>query len=389
MTEVEPPAEPPPLRSVHTTSFPRLLSEAAASVLVTTYQAGKLVMLRNDGGVLNTHFRNFAKPMGLAVAPGRLALGTSVEIWEFHNVPAVCPRLGAGDGGLGVGESNNQTPESTPQPPAPDSQLPPKHDACYLPRSSHTTGDVQIHEMAWVGEELWFVNTAFSCLSTRSAINSFEPRWRPRFITQLLPGDCCHLNGLAVRDGRVRYVTALGETNEPGGWRANKRNGGVLIDVDSSDVVARGLSMPHSPRWYRNRLWLLESGDGSFGRVDLATGKYESIAQLPGFTRGLSFFGPLAFIGLSQVRESAVFSGIPLVERLEERTCGVWVVNIETGETIAFVRFEDAVQEIFAVEVLPGIRYPDLINHDAELIGRSFVLPDEALALVPEGLRSS
>ncbi len=385
------PAEPP-LRSVHTTNLPQLLAEAAASVLVTTYQAGKLVVLRNDGGVLNTHFRNFVKPMGLAYRRGKLAVGASVDIWEFHNVPAVCPKLdakeGAGDSGLGTGEEQAHADAPIPQPPAPNPQ-PPKHDACFLPRRSHTTGDVQIHEMAWVDDELWFVNTAFSCLATRSEINNFEPRWRPRFITQLLPGDCCHLNGLATRDGRVRYVTALGETSEPGGWRENKRSGGVVIDVDSHEVIGRGLSMPHSPRWYRDQLWLLESGDGSIGRVDLATGRYESIAQLPGFTRGLSFLGPLAFVGLSQVRESAVFSGIPLVERLDQRTCGMWVVNIETGQTVAFVRFEDAVQEIFAVELLAGIRYPDLINHDLELIGRSYVLADDALADVPAELRST
>jgi uncharacterized protein (TIGR03032 family) len=146
--------------------------------------------------------------------------------------------------------------------------------------------------------------------------------------------------------------------------------------------------MPHSPRWHRDRLWLLESGDGSFGWVDLAAGKFEPIARLPGFTRGLAFLGPLAFIGLSQVRESAVFSGIPLVERLDERTCGVWVVHVDTGRTVAFVRFEDAVQEIFAVEVLPGMRYPDLINHDPDLIGTSYALADAALADVPQELRS-
>jgi len=389
----EAPAEPaePPLRSVHTTNLPPLLAEAGASVLVTTYQAGKLVVLRNDGGVLNTHFRNFVKPMGLAVRGGKLAIGTSVDIWEFHNVPAVCPRLEKNeDEERSEEKSEIRNPEyETNQKSEIRYQNSPKHDACFLPRRSHTTGDVQIHEMAWVGEELWFVNTAFSCLATRSEVNSFEPTWRPRFIKQLLPGDNCHLNGLAIRDGRVRYVTALGETDEPGGWRENKRNGGVLIDVDANEVIARGLSMPHSPRWYRDELWLLESGDGSIGRVDLATGKYEAIAQLPGFTRGLSFLGPLAFVGLSQVRESAVFSGIPLVERLDQRTCGVWVVHLDTGQTVGFVRFEDAVQEIFAVEVLPGIRYPDLINHDLELIGRSYVLGDAALAEVPAELRST
>lgn len=367
--------DPPPLRSVHTTNFPQLLAEARASVLVTTYQAGKLVILRNDAGVLNTHFRNFAKPMGLAIDRGKLAVGTHVEIAEFHNVPAVCAKL----------DEAVSPPSPTPGPKPP---VPALHDACFLPRRTHTTGDVQIHEMAWIEGELWFVNTAFSCLATRSETHSFEPRWRPHFIKELTPTDGCHLNGLAVRDGRPAYVTALGETNEPGGWRENKRNGGVLIDVASNEIIARGLSMPHSPRWHRGQLWLLESGDGSIGAVDPNTGNYEPVARLPGFTRGLSFLGPLAFIGLSQVRESATFSGIPLVERLHERVCGVWVVNIETGETIAFVRFEDAVQEIFAVEVLANAGFPDLINHDAEMIGRSYVLSDAALALVPSELQS-
>jgi uncharacterized protein (TIGR03032 family) len=391
MGEAEPTADDVPLRSVHTSNFPQLLSEAASSVLVTTYQAGKLVILRNDGGVLNTHFRSFPKPMGLAVTGGRLAVGTSAEIWEFHNVPAVCRRLDAAaepsPSGRGQGEGEAGTRVRPHPSPLPEREGVPKHDACFMPRRSHTTGDVQIHEMAWVGDELWFVNTAFSCLATRSEINSFEPRWRPPFIGQLHPSDGCHLNGLTVRDGRVRYVTALGETSAPGGWRENKRSGGVLIDVDSGETIARGLSMPHSPRWYAERLWLLESGNGSFGTVDLATGRYEAIAQLPGFPRGLTFLGPFALIGLSQVRESAVFSGIPLVERLEERTCGVWVVNIETGQTVAFVRFEDAVQEIFAVELLPGVRFPDLVNHDAELIGTTYVLPDAALGDVPAELR--
>jgi len=349
----------PPLRSVHTSNFPEILDRLGMSLLVTTYQAGRLVVLPADGDVLNTHFRCFNKPMGLAVQGGRLAIGTATEIWEFHNMAAVARKL-----------------EPTG-----------KHDVCFLPRRANVTGDVQIHEMAWLGQELWFVNTTFSCLCTRSDEHSFEPRWRPSFVTHLAPEDRCHLNGLGVNNGRVQWVTVLGATNAAGGWRANKRDGGLLIDVPSGEIMARGLSMPHSPRWHQERLWVLESGSGGIGVVDPATGRYDEVAQLPGFTRGLSFCGPLAFIGLSQVRESAVFSGIPLVDRLEERTCGVWVLNIETGETLAFVKFEDAVQEIFAVEVLPSVRFPDLINDNQELLASSFVLPDEALADVPEAAR--
>ena len=143
------------------------------------------------------------------------------------------------------------------------------------------------------------------------------------------------------------------------------------MDIASGEIVARGLSMPHSPRWHEGRLWLLQSGNGLIGVVDPGTGHFETVAQLPGFTRGVDFHGNLAFIGLSQVRETAVFSGIPLTERLQERTCGVWVIDWRTGQTVAFLRFEDAVQEIFAVQVLPGARYPDLINDNRDLIADS------------------
>ncbi|TWU58275.1 TIGR03032 family protein [Rubripirellula reticaptiva] len=362
----------PPLRSVHTSNVPEILDHFGISVMVTTYQAGRLVMLRSQNGLLNTHFRSFDKPMGLAVGEHRLAVGAATSIWEFHDLPAVSEKL---DAKANAGAEH-----------------PVQHDACFLPRATHWTGDIQIHEMAWVGHgadaDLWAVNTRFSCLCRRSDRYSFEPIWRPRFIDQYIPADCCHLNGLAMRDGEVRYVTALGETSDAGGWRTNKRDGGILIDMRADEVIARGLSMPHSPRWYRDRLWVLQSGLGEIGYVDAASGGYESVASLPGFTRGLSFVGPLAFIGLSQIRESAVFGGIPIADReLADRVCGVWVVNIESGETVGFVKFEDAVQEIFAVEVLPA-RYPELVNDDKDLIAGSFELPDAMLADVPPDLHS-
>jgi hypothetical protein len=152
------------------------------------------------------------------------------------------------------------------------------------------------------------------------------------------------------------------------------------MDIENNQILLRGLSMPHSPRWYQGKLWLLESGEGSLAQVDLERRTWRTIAQVPGFTRGIDFVGPLAFIGLSQVRESAVFSGIPLVQRLRERTCGVWVVNIETGNTLGFLRFESGVQEIFAVQVLRGMRFPELLEWNDQRLFDSYVLPDEALA---------
>jgi len=404
-----------PLRSVHTTNFPAILEQLGISLVVSTYQAGRLVLLRADEGKINTHFRMFNRPMGVAADRERLTVGTAAQIWYMRNIPAVGQKL-------------------TP---------PDKHDACYVPRDIHVTGDIDIHEMAWGdefpppqpspkgrgsrtsspplnppqregsqtpplnppqregsqtpspsgggqgrGKVLWFVNTKFSCLCNVDHEHSFIPRWRPPFVTALALEDRCHLNGLALAQGLPRYVTMLGETDTAGGWRANKANGGLLMDLQSNKILARGLSMPHSPRLYDGKLWFLESGQGSlawFNPEKLHYGDHravETVIQLPGFTRGLDFYGPLAFIGLSQVRESATFSNIPIVERLTERICGVWVVNIVTREVVAFLRFEDAVQEIFAVQVLAGIRFPEMLEWNDELVKSSYVLPDEALKAV-------
>jgi uncharacterized protein (TIGR03032 family) len=342
------------LRSVHTDSLARLLEQHRLSLLVTTYQAGKLILVRVKDGGVNTHFRDFRAPMGLAVKDNhRLAVGTATEVCEYANQPAVAARL---------------------QPPG-------QHDACFLPRRSHVTGDIRIHDIAWAGDELWVVNTRFSCLCTLDGIHSFVPRWRPPFISTFASEDRCHLNGLAVVADRPKYVTCLGQTDTPGGWRDNKRDGGLLLEVPSGQVVLEGLSMPHSPRWYDDRLWLLESGQGGIGFVDLREQRLETIARLPGFTRGLDFFGSYAFVGLSQIRETAVFSGLPILERQQERFCGVWVVDLRVGQTVAFLRFEAGVQEIFAVQVLPGLRFPELLNDQSEgRVANSFVLPDDALA---------
>jgi len=354
--------KPDPLRSVYTNSFGEILKQTGVSLVVSTYQAGKVILVRYDPetGTVNTHFRAFAKPMGIAVDATRLTIGGTNTVWYYRNMPAVARKLEPAG----------------------------KHDAAYLPRRIHVTGDIDIHEMAWSADgELWLVNTRFGCLCTLDADHSFYPRWRPPFISQLAPEDRCHLNGLAMLNGRPQFVTALGETDTRGGWRETKAGGGLLMEVPTRATLLRGLSMPHSPRWYDNKLWFLESGEGSIALADARRGAWRTVAQLPGFTRGLDFFGPLAFIGLSQVRESATFSGIPLVERLTERTCGVWVVDLRDGRTLGFLRFEEGVQEIFAVQVLPGVRFPEMLEWNDERLKHSYVLPDDALREVPEEMR--
>jgi uncharacterized protein (TIGR03032 family) len=349
------PSPPLPLEFhyTQTESFVALLHELGVSLLVSTYQANKLLAVRASGQGLSTLVRTFDRPMGLAVDPRRLAIGTRKEVWFLRNAPDTAPRI----------EPAGQ------------------HDACYLPRSCHVTGDIGIHEMAWAGDELWIVNTRFSCLCTLSPEYSFVPRWRPPFITGLAAEDRCHLNGLAMADGQPRFVTTLGETDTPDGWRADKPRGGCIIDVPSGEFVTRGLSMPHSPRWHDGQLWVLESGTGSLSLVDRQTGKRHTVAQLPGFTRGLTIVGPYAFIGLSRIRETSAMNGVPLADRRSELKCGVAVVDLRSGQTIALLEFQTAVEEIFDVQFVPGVRFPEVMGFQKESLQHTFVIPPEVDSL--------
>jgi uncharacterized protein (TIGR03032 family) len=334
-------------RYTQTDSFPALVQQLGASLVVTTYQANKLLVARAAGAGLSTLVRTFDRPMGVAADRGRLALGCRDQVWLFRDAPDIAPRV---------------EPAGT-------------HDACFLPRSAHVTGDIGVHELAWAGDELWVVNTRFSCLCTLNPDYSFVPRWRPPFITALAAEDRCHLNGLAVADGRPRYVTALGETDTANGWRANKARGGCLMEVESGEVVSRGLSMPHSPRWHDGRLWVLESGTGRLLRVDPATGGRQPVAEVPGFARGLALAGRWAFVGLSKIRPTSAMAGVPLADHRDELKCGVAAVDLETGQTAGLLEFQSAVEEIFDVQLLPGARFPEVVGFQNESIRHTFVVP--------------
>lgn len=338
------------LESVHTRSFTELLSKNGISVLITTYQAGKVIIARENQGVTNTHFRGFRKPMGMAVAQNRIVLGARGQIYDFRNVPSAAHRL---------------EPEGS-------------HTACYVPRATYVTGDIDIHEMAVLDKDVIFVNTRFSCLCRLNSEYSFEPIWRPPFVSAYDPRDRCHLNGLAIRDNAVRYVSALGTTDEPGGWRKNKTEGGVIMDIKENRIVRDALSMPHSPRWYADKLWYLESGKGGVVAFDPDTGEDVLHITLPGFTRGIDFFGPYAFVGISQVRETAVFSDLEITRSQPVRDSGVWVIDVRTGRIVAFLKFTGGVQEIFAVSVLRDA-FPDIASEDEKFAYSTFVIPDALL----------
>jgi uncharacterized protein (TIGR03032 family) len=318
-----------PSRSVdfeYSDNFPRILAHFGVTLLITTYQAGKLVVVGMAGGKLDLRLYNFERAMGLAVSPDRLAVGAQNQVWLLRNSPEIAPQI------------------------APVGQ----HKACYLTRSCWFTGEIQAHEMAFAGDELWVANTLFSCLSTLDDRHSFVPRWRPRFISQLAAEDRCHLNGMAMADGRPVYVTALAETDSAAGWRPIKVTSGVVIDVSSSEVVARGLCMPHSPRVHEGQLFALDSGTGRLIAIERASGRIDAVGSVNGYARGLVLVDRVAFVGLSKIRETSTFGGLPISEQPAPLQCGVAVVELQSGKTVAWLHFRGGVEEVFDVGLLPN-----------------------------------
>lgn len=340
----------------HTPQLVELLKQAGCSLLISTYQAGELVAVGEADGELTCSFHSVERAMGVAVGFDRIAVGARNQIWYLQENREVAPSIEPAG----------------------------RHDAAFLARTGFTTGEIRCHELAW-GEddrgapELWVVNTLFSCLATINPRFNFVPRWRPPFISSLAPEDRCHLNGLAMLRGRPSMVTAMAESDTAGGWREKKNETGRIIDVDSGEVVTEGLAMPHSPRLYRGRLMVLNSGYGTLELVDENTGTREAIASMPGYARGLALYGNLAFVGLSRIRETAVFGGVPIAEHHEELLCGVGVIDITTGSTVATLVFESGVEEIFDVQVVPGVRCPAISgpHPDRDQSGEVWVVPPE------------
>jgi uncharacterized protein (TIGR03032 family) len=242
-----------------------------------------------------------------------------------------------------------------------------EHDALFAPHVAWITGDVDAHDVAISrdGRPL-FINTLFSCVAAVSEGYSFRPLWRPPFVSRLAPEDRCHLNGLALENGAARYVTLVGNSDVADGWRDHRAAGGMLMDIADNTVALRGLSMPHSPRVHEGRVWLLNSGAGEFGFFDPTGETFVPVAFCPGYARGLAFIGRYALIGLSLPREDRTFQGLPLDQALATRgaepRCGLLVIDTTSGDTVAWIRIEGIVRELFDVAVLPGMRNPAAVG---------------------------
>ncbi len=313
------------------------LAQADASLAFTTYQAGKVFLVgAQPDGTMSVFERTFPRSMGLGVHGRTLWLASLYQLWRFENF-------------IEPGETQGG------------------YDALYVPVNGHTTGDIDIHDIhAGPEGRPIFVATLFNCLATHDERNSFVPIWRPPFIDRLAAEDRCHLNGLAMDGTRPAFVTCVGTGNVAESWRERRRDGGVVVDVASGEIAAAGLSMPHSPRLHRGQLWLIQTGTGEFGRIDLATGRFEPVCFLPGFARGLAFVGDHAVIGVSRPRENRTFEGLALNERLAaegvEPQCRISVVNLRTGDVEHQLMIEGVVQELYDVAVLPGVTCPKMLG---------------------------
>lgn len=339
----------------NTLAFNDWLAEQGISLALTTYQTGTLFFIGlNQDRSLAVNEIGLTRCMGLwSDSAQRIYVSSLYQLWRLENI-------------LPAGQIYNN------------------HDRLYVPQVGWTTGDLDTHDIGVEANgRIVFVNTRFSCLATVSESHNFVPLWHPSFVSALVAEDRCHLNGLTLRDGRAAYVTALSQSNTPHGWREHKR-GGVVIDLQSGETVLSGLSMPHSPRWYRDTLWLLESGTGRFGRVDTADGRFEPLVFCPGYLRGLAFCGDYALVGSSLPREQSGFFGLPLDDALQQHgmkaRCGLFVIDLNRGVIVHEVEISGAVQELYDIAVLPGVRHSGALGFLTDDIHYLLhIAPSEAL----------
>lgn len=345
--------EQPKLEINTSRQFTSWLAEKRISISVTTYQSGKLFLfgLQPDGR-LSVFERTLNRTMGMVGDDQTLWISSLYQLWRFENA-------------LAPGESHNG------------------FDRLFVPQVGITTGDIDIHDMGIDsnGQPI-FVTTAFSCLATPSDTHSFKPLWKPPFIGKIAGEDRCHLNGLAMRDGEPGFVTAVGVSDMADGWRDQRVGGGIVMDVPSGEIVCEGLTMPHSPRLYRDLLWVLNSGEGDLGIVTPESGKFEPVAWLPGYARGLAFVDEFAVIGLSSPRDgSKTFQGLPLDDRLAEKNgspwCAIAVIDLKTFDMVHWLRFEGVVQELYDVAVLPNAVRPMALGFKSDEIRRMLTIEPE------------
>jgi len=338
----------PPFSCKYTPNVPELLNDLNISLALSTYQAGKVVFLSaTDREKMIQLPRNFENAMGVAIDGNKMAIASKNELTILANAPALAKAY---------------------------PQKPNTYDSLFLPRLTYFTGQLALHDTAWTKQGLISVNTNFSCLSSFNDEYSFNPIWKPPFISELHPEDRCHLNGMALENGEIKYVTALGQNDTKGGWRENKMQGGILMEVPSGKIILDGLPMPHSPRIYDKKLYVLLSAAGELVEVNLEDNTYKTLVKLGSFARGMAKFGDYLFIGTSKLRHNtSAFKDLPIAKT---STAGISIIYLPYMNVIGKIEYQTSVEEIYDVQVLPGISRPNIINSNQEIHKLGLVSPE-------------
>lgn len=366
------------LASQHSDNFPRLLHGLGISLAATSYQAQRLILVRSDGEQLDTCFKTYPRPMGVTADSDRLTLGTLNQVLDFRRNDTLLSKIKAGalDNRARLPrklrEQDPELAEQLEQQQAKELEEVKRADALFLSRASLTTGMINIHDIAWGLEGLWVVNSAFSCLATLNPEHNFIARWKPPFIKELVAEDRCHLNGMAMHQRKPGWVTTFNQQDEKDSWALSESDTGTLIEVHTGKILLDRLVLPHSPRVHQGMIYLCHSGEGQVLRIHPESGRLETVCELPGFTRGLAFHGPLMFVGLSNVRERPGKAPLPINKRISKSQCGIRVINLETGDEIAHLRFTGDISQIYDIGIIPNACFPELLGLDQALIRHTF-----------------
>lgn len=352
---------PPPFACQYSPQLPELLLQLNCSIALSTYQAGKLVFISPlDEHKLTQLPRTFDKPMGIAFdeTSNRMALACREEVKVFQNSAELAIHY---------------------------PKAPGKYDAMFVPRVTYHTGPIDMHDLSF-GETrkeleareaagisfspstetngLFAVNTMFNSIVEIDDKYSFRPIWMPPQFDRLVGQDCCHLNGMAMVNGRPKYATAFGVGREYGSWRETLLTSGVLYDIESNEIIADGLGMPHSPRIFSQDpqgLYVLTSATGELVRIDIGDGSKQVISSIGGFVRGMDRVGDYLFVGLSKLREnSSTFAKLPFAKQANRS--GIIVLHIPTMARVGELIYQASVDEIYDVHILQNMLRPNVIN---------------------------
>jgi len=343
---------------VHKPSLPGWMKDNNCTFVITSYKSHTLIFLGVRNDTIYTYTMMQERPTGIAIKDDKLYVSNIGNIVTYVNRGAIeTPLNGMFDTNYCVKNINVSAHIDV-------------HDIC-------VSDDCQSNKSS---ETLFYCSTGLNSICTPSDKYTCNIYWTPPWIKLNDKGnppneDRCHLNGLCCLDGKPKYVTAVCMRDYLGAWQEHM-NEGVVYDVVENKVVCDKLIMPHSPRVYKNKIWILESGSGYFGYID--GGKFIKKTFLPGFLRGLDFIGNFAVICTSLDRHDHAFRDTPVSRKLKadgrDSKCGIWVIDLENFEIESYLHFSD-IKELYDVRIIPNSQTPRVLGMTDSITWKNIYLP--------------